>query len=101
MSARIFRPAKTAMQSGRANTKDWRLEFDPEEPRTIDPVMGYTSSSDMKQQIKLLFETKELAVAYAERHGIPYRVIEPQEPKRVRVAYADNFRYDRKMPWTH
>ena len=89
------------MQSGKANTQDWRLEFDPEKPRTIDPVMGYTSSSDMKQQIKLSFETKELAIAYAERHGIPYRVIEPKEPKRVRVAYADNFRYDRKMPWTH
>jgi hypothetical protein len=101
MSARIFRPAKTAMQSGKANARDWRLEFDPEQPRTIDPVMGYTSSSDMKQQVKLSFETKELAIAYAERHGIPYRVIEPQEPKRVRVAYADNFRYDRKMPWTH
>jgi ETC complex I subunit conserved region. len=101
MSARIYRPAKTAMQSGTANTRAWRLDFDPEIPRTIDPIMGYTSSADMKQQIRLRFDTKEEAIAYAERHGIPYRVIEPKEPKRRRVAYSDNFRFDRKQPWTH
>ena len=101
MSAKIFRPAKNAMQSGRANTQDWRLEYDPEIPRAIDPMMGYTSSSDMKQQIRLSFESREAAIAYAERNGIPYRVSEPHESKRPTIAYADNFKYNRKAPWTH
>ena len=73
MSARIFSPAKTAMQSGKAKTGSWVLEFEPEQPRKIDPLMGYTSSGDMKSQIKLVFDTKEEAVAYAEKHGIAFR----------------------------
>ena len=101
MSAKIYRPAKTAMQSGKAKTHRWVLEYDPEVARTIDPIMGYTSSSDMKQQIRLSFETREEAVSYAERKGIAFRVIEPHDPKRRRVAYADNFRFDRRQPWTH
>jgi hypothetical protein len=101
MSARIYRPAKTAMQSGKANTREWRLDYDPEVPRSIDPIMGYTSSSDMKQQIRMRFDAKDEAIAYAERHGIAYRVIEPKEAKRRRVVYSDNFRFDRKQPWTH
>ncbi|MGN6551217.1 MAG: ETC complex I subunit [Pararhizobium sp.] len=101
MSARIYRPAKTAMQSGKAKTQEWMLEFDPERPRVIDPMMGYTSSGDMRQQIHLTFDTREEAVAYAERNGIPYRVIEPKDAKRRRIAYADNFRFDRRQPWTH
>ncbi|AKI00538.1 ETC complex I subunit conserved region [Hoeflea sp. IMCC20628] len=101
MTAKIYRPAKTAMQSGTAKTQDWVLEFEPEQPRTIDPIMGYTSSGDMKSQIHMSFETRELAVAYATRNGIPFRVIEPKESKRRRMAYADNFRFDRRMPWTH
>ncbi|WP_295808604.1 ETC complex I subunit [uncultured Nitratireductor sp.] len=101
MSARIFSPAKTAMQSGKAKTGLWVFEFDPEVPRKIDPLMGYTSSSDMNSQVRLTFETKEEAIAYAERSGIPFRVEEPHRPKRRKVSYADNFRYDRKTPWTH
>ncbi len=101
MSARIFSPAKTAMQSGKGKTGGWQLEFEPEMPRKIDPLMGYTSSGDMKSQIKLSFETKEEAVAYAERNGIGYRIEEPKEPKRRQISYSDNFRYDRKIPWTH
>ncbi|WP_419913366.1 ETC complex I subunit [Hoeflea sp.] len=101
MSAKIYRPAKTAMQSGKAKTHLWVLEYDPEVARTIDPIMGYTSSSDMKQQIRLSFETREEAVSYAERNGIAFRVIEPHDPKRRRLAYADNFRFDRRQPWTH
>lgn len=101
MSARIFSPAKTAMQSGKAKTGRWVLEFDPEAPRKIDPLMGYTSSSDMKSQVRLTFESREEAVAYAERNGIPFRVEEPNQPKRRQVSYSDNFRYDRKTPWTH
>lgn len=101
MSARIFSPAKTAMQSGKANTGYWVLEFDPEMPRKIDPLMGYTSSGDMKSQISLTFDSREEAVAYAEKHGIAFRLEEPKEAKRRQISYSDNFRYDRRTPWTH
>ncbi len=101
MSARIFSPAKTAMQSGKAKTGLWVLEFDPETPRKIDPLMGYTSSGDMKSQIRLTFETKEEAMAYADKNAIAYRVQEPKETKRRQISYSDNFRYDRRTPWTH
>ena len=101
MSAKIYRPAKTAMQSGKAKSHIWHLEYDPEVPRTIDPVMGYTSSADMKSQIHMTFATVEEAVTYAEKHDIVYRVIEPKDAKRRKVAYSDNFRFDRKVPWTH
>jgi hypothetical protein len=101
MSARIFSPAKTAMQSGKARTGRWVLEFDPEQPRTIDPLMGYTSSGDMKSQIRLTFETREDAIAYAEKQGLAYRVDDPKAPKRLQISYSDNFRYDRRTPWTH
>jgi len=101
MAARIYSPAKTAMQSGKANTGQWILDFDPETPRKIDPLMGYTTSGDMKSQIRLTFDTKEDAVAYAEKHGIDFRVQEPKEAKRRQISYAENFRYDRKIPWTH
>jgi hypothetical protein len=101
MTARIFKPAKTAMQSGFANTKDWVLEFEPEEPRTVEPLMGWTSSGDMRQQIKLRFETKEEAVAYCERHGIAYQVIEPRPVQRRIASYSDNFAFNRRSPWTH
>ncbi|MCM2291659.1 ETC complex I subunit [Allorhizobium sp. BGMRC 0089] len=101
MSAKIYRPAKTAMQSGKAKTHIWVLEFDPSEPRKIDPMMGYTTSGDMLQQVKLTFETQELAEDYAKRYGIDYRVIQPKEPRRQSVSYSDNFKYTRNQPWTH
>lgn len=101
MTARIFKPAKNAMQSGNATSKEWRLDYEPEQPRAIEPLMGWTSSGDMKQQITLRFETKEEAVAYCERRGIPYQVIEPQDRVRRVVAYADNFAFRRDEPWTH
>jgi NADH dehydrogenase ubiquinone Fe-S protein 4 len=94
--ARIFKPAKNAMQSGTAKTKEWQLDFEPEKPREIEPLMGWTSSSDMKQEI-----TKEEAVAYCEHEGIPYHVFEPKEPARRQAAYADNFAFRRAEPWTH
>jgi hypothetical protein len=101
MVARIYSPAKTATQSGRGKTHEWILEFVPETARSIEPLMGYTSSSDMKQQVRLRFETQDEAVAYAKRNGIAYRV-EAQQTRRVpKIAYSDNFRYDRFMPWTH
>ncbi|WP_421723828.1 ETC complex I subunit [Bauldia sp.] len=101
MLARIFKPAKTAMQSGKAQTDAWHLEYEPEIPPKVDPLMGYTSSSDMRQQIRMEFDTREEAVAYAERNGIPYRVIETHEQPPRPQSYADNFRYGRRQPWTH
>ena len=101
MAARIFKPAKTAMQSGPARTKDWVLEFEPEAPREIDPLMGWTSSGDMRSQVRLSFETKEEAIAYAQRAGLAYKVSEPQVRNPVRKSYADNFRFGRKGSWTH
>jgi hypothetical protein len=101
MVARIYKPAKNPMQSGTAKTKEWLLEFEPEEPRIVEPLMGWTSSGDMKQQIRLRFESKEEAIAYCDRYGIAYRVFEVQEPTRRVIAYADNFAYSRRTPWTH
>jgi hypothetical protein len=101
MAARIYRPAKTAMQSGKAKTEAWMLEFEPEQPRKVEPLMGYTSSRDMKSQIRLSFETKEEAIAYAQKNGIAFSVQEPKETRRRVVSYSENFRFDRKQPWTH
>ena len=101
MRARIYRPAKTAMQSGKARTKNWVLEFEPASPIKPDPLMGWSSSSDMRQQIELEFDTSEEAVAYAEKHGIPFQVFEPQAPATRAKSYAENFRFDRKVPWSH
>ena len=89
------------MQSGAAKTKDWVLDYEPEQPREIEPLMGWTSSGDMKQQITLRFDSREEAVAYAEREGIAYRVEEPTEVKRRTMSYSDNFKFNRVGPWTH
>ena len=101
MVARIYRPAKTAMQSGKAKTREWVLVYEPEEAKQVEPLMGYTSSGDMQSQIRLNFDTKEQAIDYAERNDIAFRVEEVKESHRVKVAYSDNFRYDRRQPWTH
>ena len=77
MFARIYKPAKTAMQSARAKTKEWVLEYEPATPREIDPLMGWTSSNDMLSQVRLFFETKEEAIDYAQKNGIPFRIFEP------------------------
>ena len=101
MLARIYRPAKNAMQSGKAKTKDWVLEFEPASARKPDPLMGWTTSSDMNGQIRLTFETRDEAVAYAQRHEIAFQIFEAKAPKRIIKAYADNFAANRKQPWTH
>jgi hypothetical protein len=101
MTARIFKPAKNAMQSGTAKTREWQLDYEPEQPRSIEPLMGWTSSGDMKQQLTLRFDTREDAVAYCEREGIAYQVIEPEARVRRQAAYADNFAFRRGEPWTH
>ena len=101
MVARIYRPAKTAMQSGKGKTVYWVVEHEPSVAKTVEPLMGYTSSSDTLSQVRLKFDTKEEAISYAERNGIDYRVTEPKEQRRRPMSYSDNFRYDRKVPWTH
>jgi len=101
MVARIYSPAKSPMQSGQARTGIWVLQFEPEQAKVIDPLMGYTSSMDMKSQIQLQFDTLEMAIAYARKHGLAFRVEAAHKPKRRQVAYADNFKSDRFQPWTH
>ena|SRR5579862_6829274 len=101
MLARIYRPSKSAMQSGMAKTSAWVLEFEPASARQIDPLMGWTSSADMNGQVRLSFETSDEAVAYAQAHQIPFQLIEPQDRKKIIKAYADNFAPGRKQPWTH
>jgi ETC complex I subunit conserved region len=101
MLARIYRPAKTAMQSGMAKTKEWVLDFEPASARLPDPLMGWAQSSDMNGQVRLAFDTREEAIAYAQRHAIAFQVMEPKPIKRVIKAYADNFAFTRKEPWTH
>lgn len=101
MVARIYQPAKTAMQSGNAKTRHWVLEFEPDRPRETEPLMGWTSSADMKQQITLRFASKEEAIAYAKKNGIPYRLYKAHPRIRTKKAYADNFKYGRIGSWTH
>ena len=101
MPARIYKPAKSATQSGLARTKQWLLVFEQDKPREIEPLMGWTSSGDTRQQLRLWFDSKEEAMAYAEREGIAYRVEEPQEVKRRMASYSDNFKFNRVGPWTH
>jgi hypothetical protein len=101
MSARIYRPAPNAMQSGKGKSKDWVLAYGPSSPREIDPLMGYTSTTDTQTQVRLSFDTLEEAEAYARANGIPYSVHQPHIPTPKRSSYPDNFRADRKTPWTH
>lgn len=103
MRARIFQPAKTAMSSGTAKTKDWVLEFAPSEVREVDPLMGWTSSADTQSQVRLSFETKEAALDYANERGIDAQVQEPQKRKaNIRPGgYGDNFATNRRGAWTH
>jgi NADH dehydrogenase ubiquinone Fe-S protein 4 len=101
MTARIYKPSKTAMQSGTAKTKTWVLEYEAEQPRTIEPLMGWTASSDMKSQVRMRFESKEQAIAYCERHGIAYQVSDVHERQTRPMAYADNFAFHRRDAWTH
>jgi ETC complex I subunit conserved region len=99
--ARIYKPAKTAMQSGNAKTKEWVLDFEPEEPREVEPLMGWTSSADMRQQVRLRFDNAEEAVAYCERNGIAYQLFSPNPTSAPAKSYSDNFAFGRREPWTH
>ena len=101
MTARIYKPAKSAMQSGYGNTEEWLLEFDSEAKRMPDPLMGWSGSGDTQQQVRLSFATKEEAIAYATRNGIAYTLTEPKPRAPIKKSYADNFRYGRIGTWTH
>lgn len=103
MQARIYQPARTAMQSGSAKTHHWVLEYAPASAREVDPLMGWTSSSDTQSQVHLRFDSKEAALEYAEERGIEAIV---QEPKKRKVnirprGYGENFATDRRGAWTH
>lgn len=103
MRARIYQPARTAMSSGTAKTKHWVLEFAPASARDVDPLMGWTSSDDTQSQVKLSFETKKAAMAYAKDNGIDAVVQEPKKRKaNIRPGgYGDNFATHRRGAWTH
>ncbi|MFN3847172.1 MAG: ETC complex I subunit [Paracoccaceae bacterium] len=103
MRARIYQPAKTAMQSGTAKTHGWILEFAQASAREVDPLMGWTSSGDTQAQVKLRFDTREAAEAYAKAKGIDYDVQMPKARKPVIRArgYGENFATDRRSVWTH
>ena len=101
--ARIYQPARNAMQSGQGKTKVWVLEFAPEERRKLDPLMGWTGSGDMRAQVRLTFESKEAAIAHAEKNGLAFQVMEPKKRRHIlrNAGYGDNFAHNRRAVWTH
>ena len=103
MRARIYQPAKTAMQSGTAKTHQWVLEFAPASSREVDPLMGWTSSSDTQSQVRLRFDTREAAEAYATAKELEFTLVEPKARKPLIRArgYGENFATDRRGAWTH
>ena len=101
MDARIFKPKRSSMQAGRGNTQKWVLEFIRDGERSTDPLMGWTSIDDTAGQIRLEFETRDQAIAYARREGLTFQVEEPREQKLLVKSYAQNFDAGRKRPWTH
>jgi hypothetical protein len=101
MTARIYKPTRNAMQSGTGNSDDWVLDFEPATARTIEPLMGWTASDDTQKQVRLRFDSKEDAIAYAEKAGFPYLVSEPKTTARKILSYSDNFKWGRVGQWTH
>lgn len=103
MRARIYQPAKTAMQSGTAKTHQWVLDFAPSEARAVDPLMGWTGSGDTQAQVRMRFASREAAEAYAQARGIDYVLTQPhaRKPNIRPRGYGENFATDRKSPWTH
>jgi hypothetical protein len=95
MKVRIFRPTKNPMQSGRANARRWVVESEPVAPKEIDPLMGWIGSRDTQGQVRLLFNTKEEAVAYAARNNLAYEVFDGDRAKIKPKSYSDNFKFDK------
>ncbi len=101
MRARIYRSPKSAMQSGTAGTHDWMLEFEQQDKRVADPLMGWIGSRDTQPQVRLRFDSVEEATAYAESQGLAYQLEQPHDRTMKPKAYADNFRFGRSENWTH
>ncbi len=101
MRARIFRQPKTAMQSGMAHTNQWVLVYERAERQSPDPLMGWSGSGDTRAQVTLRFDTREEAIAFADRNGLPYDIEIPPPRTHKPKAYADNFHYGRIENWTH
>ena len=103
MRARIYKPARNAMQSGQAQSRDWVLEIAPQTAREIDPLMGWTGSSDTDSQVRLRFDTQRAAEKYAREHGLDYVLSKPQKRKPVirPGGYGENFATNRRVTWTH
>ncbi len=103
MPARIYQPARNAMQSGQGKSGQWVLEFEPNAARGIDPLMGWTSSQDMNSQVKMSFDSKESAIAFATDKGMAFQITEPKIRKQLvrQGGYAENFASNRKTVWTH
>ena len=99
--ARIYQKPKTAMQSGKAGTQEWILDFEPVEPRRADPLMGWIGSADTQTQVRLRFDTREEAIGYAEKAGLNFEVELPHIHRIKPKSYADNFKYGRRENWTH
>jgi hypothetical protein len=98
--ARIYQQPKTAMQSGRAGASEWVLDFEPSRTRP-DPLMGWNGGGDTQTQVRLRFDSRDEAVAYADRNGLSYTVELPQTRKFVPKSYSDNFKFGRIENWTH
>jgi ETC complex I subunit conserved region len=101
MPARIFKPSRSAMQSGKGKSQEWVLEFEQATARSADPLMGWTSSDDTTTQVKLKFATRDEAEAYAKRKGIAYSVQTETPVKQQKKSYSDNFKFGRTENWTH
>ena len=94
-TARLYRPSKTAMQSGKAKTKAWILEYNPTTPLFTNPVTGWTGSSDTPQQLRLSFQTLDAALDYVQKNQIDVTVSPSHDCKTTPKSYSDNFRYDK------
>ena len=101
MTIKIYKPSKTAMQSGYGNTKKWLAEYMSEVDTSKDTLMGWNTSHDTQTQIKLFFDTKEEAIKWAKKNNYQFYVVEPNKKKIKIKSYASNFDINRKEPWTH
>ena len=101
MTIKIYKPSKTAMQSGIGNTKKWLAEYISDEDNVKDSLMGWNSSFDTQSQIRVFFETREQAIALVKKNKYQFFVEEPKIKKIKPKSYASNFDINRKEPWTH
>ena len=101
MTIKIYKPSKSSMQSGLGKTRQWLAEYIAEKDKIKDTLMGWNSSLDTKEQIKMFFETKEQAIEWAKKNNEQFIVIKPNERKIKPKNYSSNFDMSRKEPWTH